>query len=166
MKHLNLIYSKLNEVLDTFDIATHQLNIESEKAIRTILSDKKSYTENISDKEISIVVDTYVNMTETIISNEKCKFVDHASSASFVLDALFFLPDFQPLDLLRSSRPFCLLSSDAANEIKGIVKLNAMVDTNENNFFGIDIYSFCQEFNLQTRKMKYDLSRKENGLKE
>ena len=164
MQNLKTIYAQFNEVLDAYDKAANEVNKASSECIKSIILNKDSYTPSLSDAEMTIVEQIYTNMVKAIEKGEKTLYVNHCAISGIVLDALFFKGDFELLDILRESEPFCLLSSTAKDEIKAILELFNIESVNQSNLICNDLFRFYTMYQLPNREPIQSLNRKYNGV--
>lgn len=166
MKNLKSIYTLFNDALDQYDKSINEVNKLAANSIRTIILDKSRYSEPITDQDIKKVDSIYTNMVQTMVQSENTLYVDHIAISSMVIDALFLKGDFELLDILRSSKPFCLLSDDAKAEIKAILNLFEIHNVSQSDFIGNKLYNYQVANNLPQREMTCSLTRKYKGLPE
>jgi hypothetical protein len=153
-----------NDALDQQDKAMNEVNKLAASKIRDIILNPSSYSDMITVDDINTVDAIYTNMVATMEKSENTLYVNHIAITGMVVDALFLKGDFEMLDILRSSRPFCLMTDGAKDEIKAILNLFEIYDISQSDFLGNKLYRFYSSNGLQKRKMTCSLDRQYEGL--
>ncbi|MBK6664942.1 MAG: hypothetical protein IPG48_02000 [Saprospiraceae bacterium] len=166
MRNLKSIYSMFNDAMDQYDKAIHEVSKYAAGELRNIILEPLCDSPMITDDDINTVDAIYTNMVATMEKSENTLYVDHIAISGMVLDALFFKEDFELLDTLRSSRPFCFLTDAAKAEIKAILTLFEIHNVCQSDFVGNKLYRFRDDNNLPAREMTCSLTRQYKGLSE